>query len=145
MTTKTKIFEKELDRELKLALEGIGPIKPWLDDETGEWTFEHPLYPESCSGATKQEVVRKYPLYLRQFIEHRMKKQLAPWVEAKTQGRGGYRVGAGRPKGTVKNPTRVMRLPVDIAIWLQEDPAHIQHVRKIMIKEAQSARIKHDK
>jgi hypothetical protein len=125
-------FEIEIDSHLKIALQEIGHIKPWFDKETDEWIFEHPLYPESCSGDTKQEVIEKYPLYLRQFIEHRLKNQLAPWIEKKTGGRGGKRAGAGRPKGTVKNPTRVVRLPEDIAVWLQENPARIARIRHMM-------------
>ena len=122
-------FEKLVDRQLQLALEEIGPIKPWFDEEVQEWIFESPQYPESCSGATREEVIKNYPLYIRQFIEQRQKGNLAPWIEKKTRGRGGCRAGAGRPKGSTTLPTKTIRLPVDIALWIKSNPKNLEQIR----------------
>ncbi len=77
-------------------------------------------------------MIERYPLYIRQFIEHRLKGKLAPWVEKKTTGRGGKREGAGRPVGSSKAPTQIVRLPLDIATWIKSDPAHLQKVRRLV-------------
>ena len=126
-----KAFEKLVDEHLKIALEEIGPIKPWFDEECQDWVFEHKLYPESYGGRTKEEVIRRYPLYIRQFIEARLNGTLAPWVEKRTLGRGGKRAGAGRPTGTTKTPTRTVRLPLSIANWIKSDPRHLERVRRM--------------
>ena len=39
--------------------------------------------------------------------------------EKKTHGKGGARPGADRPKGTTKEPTKQVRLPVEIADWFK--------------------------
>jgi hypothetical protein len=124
-------FDQQVSEELKVALSEIGKVEPWFDDNVQEWVFEHPLYPESCSGSTENEVIKLYPLYLRQFIEQRMKNNLAPSVEKKTRGRGGMRAGAGRPTGSVKNPTRTIRLPIALAEWIKSDPEHLEQVRRL--------------
>ena len=126
-----KAFERLVDEHLKIALEEIGPIKPWFDHELKDWTFEHKLYPVSYGGNTRQEVIERYPLYIRQFIEHRLIGDLAPFVEKRTLGRGGKRIGAGRPVGTTKEPTRTVRLPLDIVVWLKSDPRHLERVRRM--------------
>ncbi len=128
---KTK-FDKLVDEHLEIALKEIGPIKPWYNKEVQAWVFEHELYPESYGGDTKQEVIKRHPLYIRGFIEHRLKGTLAPWVEKMTKGRGGKRPGAGRPVGTKKTDTQVIRLPSDIAMWLKADPLHLEQVRTLL-------------
>jgi len=128
---KTK-FDQLVDEHLKIALQEIGPIKPWFDPEVQEWVFEHQLYPVEYGGNTKKEVVERFPLYLQQFIEHRLKGNLAPFVEKRTRGRGGKREGAGRPVGTTKAPTAVVRVPLDIAVWLKADPNHLDQVRALL-------------
>ena len=130
-STKSK-FDLLVDEHLKIALEEIGPIKPWFDPEVQSWVFEHELYPESYGGETKKEVIERYPLYIRQFIESRLDGTLAPWVEKQTRGRGGKREGAGRPAGTTKAPTAVIRLPLEIANWLKADPTHLEQVRSLV-------------
>ena len=125
-------FDRLVDEHLKIALQEIGPIKPWFDPEVQEWVFEHKLYPESYGGKTKKEVIKRYPLYIRQFIEHRLNGTLSPFVEKRTLGRGGKREGAGRPIGSTKAPTAVVRLPLDIAQWLKADPAHLEEVRSLL-------------
>ncbi len=127
----SKTFDQLVAEHLNIALKEIGKIDPIFDADVQEWVFEHPLYPESCSGSTRSEVIKCYPLYLRQFIEQRLKGNLASSVEKKTSGRGGKRPGAGRPLGTAKTPTRTVRLPLDIANWIRSDPKHLEQVRRL--------------
>lgn len=128
-----KKFQRLVDEHWKIAMDEIGPIKPWFDPEVNAWVFEHELYPESYGGDTVEEVIERYPLYLKQFIEHRLIGDLAPSVEERTLGRGGKREGAGRPVGTTKEPTRTVRLPVDIVNWIKADPKHLEQVRKLAV------------
>jgi len=123
--------KKEIDQQLKMALEEIGEIKPWFDKKFGAWIFEHPAYPVGYSGDSQIDVTKNYPLYLKEFIKERLNDNLDPLVEKKTKGRGGSREGAGRPKGSKGTPTKQIRLPVDIANWLKQ-PAIIPHLREIM-------------
>jgi hypothetical protein len=90
-----KKFQQLVDEHLKMAMEEIGPIKPWFDPEVNAWVFEHKLYPESYGGDTVEEVIERYPLYIRQFIEHRLIGDISEFTEARTLGRGGKREGAG--------------------------------------------------
>lgn len=110
--------KKVIDAHLKKALKEIGSIDPFFDKEVGEWIFSHPLYPVEYGGETKEEVIANYPKYLREFIKHRLNDRLDPMVEKKTKGRGGKRPGAGRPRGTRKSPTKVIRLAAPIANWI---------------------------
>lgn len=130
----TPEFRRLVDQHLKIAMEEIGPIRPWFDTDCQEWIFEHPYYPESYGGDTPEEVIERYPLYIRTLIEHRLIGKIDPVVDAEMKGRGGRRDGAGRPKGTTKEPTKVIRLPVDIAMWLQDNEAHLVKVRKLMAR-----------
>ncbi len=125
--------KKEIDEHLKIALKEIGEIKPWFDKEVNAWIFEHPAYPVEYGGKSEAEVIKNYPKYLREFIRHRLDDQLHPVMEKQTKGRGGKRVGAGRPKGTKKSPTKVVRLPKDVAEWL-ERPNAIPQVRQMIAK-----------
>jgi hypothetical protein len=109
------IKEKDLTKELKIALTEIGSIKPWFEKEYKTWVFSHPLYPVECEGISSEEVIKKYPKYLAVFIEHRMQGRIDTINEKKTKGKGGYRPGAGRPIGSIKEPTKQVRLPIDIA------------------------------
>src|SRR5437588_456984 len=110
--------EKELKQELKIALDEVGTIKPWFDKEFKVWLFSHPHYPVECEGVSAAEVKKKYPKYLEVFIEHRLQGRIDEVNEKKTSGKGGYRPGAGRPKGTTSEPTKQIRVPLDIADWL---------------------------
>lgn len=114
-----------------MALNEVGKIKPWFAKDVNAWVFEHPAYPVSYAGDTPEEVVKNYPLYLQEFIQERLKDNLAPEVEKATTGRGGLRPGAGRPKGTLGIPTQQIRVPPDIANWLRQ-PGIIPHLRQIM-------------
>ncbi len=125
-------FAQMVDEHLKMALLEVGEIKPWFDPEVQAWLFEHELYPVEYGGNSKKEVIKNYPLYLRGFIEHRLNGNLASFIEAKTRGRGGKREGAGRPIGSTKAPTAVVRLPLEIAQWLKADPAHLEQVRSLL-------------
>lgn len=122
---------KEVKEHLDLALKEIGEIKPWFDSDVNEWIFSHPKYPVEYGGQTAKNVMNNYPKYLREFIKHRLNHNLNPLTEKKAKGHGGKREGAGRTKGSVKEPSKRVTLPLDIAIWI-EDPAAIQKVRKMM-------------
>lgn len=122
----------ELKNELRIALDEIGSIKPWFDDDFNAWIFSHPLYPVECEGNSKEEVQKKYPKYLEVFLEHRIEGRIGEINERKTKGKGGYRPGAGRPKGSSHEPTKQIRLPTDIVFWMKQHPDSITKIRKIM-------------
>lgn len=125
------IKEKELKKELSLALAEVGSIKPWFDKEVNAWVFEHPLYPVEYGGDSPEEVIENYPKYLKVFIEHRMQGRLAEIIEKETKGRGGYRLGAGRPKGTHKESKSRVYIPTDIAEWLKIN-SNVEKIRHVM-------------
>lgn len=122
--------KKEIDAHLKIALEEIGEIKPWYDEEVEAWVFENSLYPVGYAGNSSEEVIKKYPLHLREFIFERLNENLNSLVEKETKGHGGSRIGSGRPLGTTKTPTRQIRVPTDLADWLK-DKQNIEAVRKL--------------
>lgn len=123
----------DLEKEFQKALKEIGPIEPWWSEEDGLYVFEHPAYPVvDYAAKTPQEVIEKYKRVLRSFIEDRLAGNVAESVERITTGRGGYRPGAGRSKGSAKDKTRRISLPDDVATWLKENPAHIEKVRALM-------------
>lgn len=122
--------KKEIDEHLKTALSEIGKIDPWYDEKVNAWVFEHSHYPVGYAGKTSAEVVKKYPSHLREFILERLNNNLNPLVEAETKGHGGKRINAGRPVGTVKTPTRQIRVPIDLADWLKVS-TNIEVVRKV--------------
>jgi hypothetical protein len=133
------IQKKEIEKHLQIALEEVGEIKPWYDKEVDCWVFEHPNYPVSCGEDTPEAVIAKYPLYLREFILHRLADRLDPLVEKATKGRGGARPGAGRPKKEQKTLTKTIRLPTDLygaALWLRQHPEALPEIKKIMKKYA---------
>ena|ERR1700722_3340096 len=125
-----KITKKEITKHLAIALKEIGEIVPKYSKKFKCWYFEHPLYPVNYSGESEEEVIKNYPIYLRDFIEERLKENLSPSVEKKTKGRGGYRIGSGRPKG--KEHKSRMYLPNDIVGWLKQSPENQKRVRKLM-------------
>ena len=57
---------KEIKAHLELALEEVGEIRPWYDRRFKSWIFSHSAYPVEYAGNSKEEVVRNYPLYLRE-------------------------------------------------------------------------------
>ena len=125
---------KEIKRHLKIALEEIGEIKPQFDKKFNGWKFHHKKYPDvEYFGDSPEDVMKNYPRYLREFIKHRLNENIWESVEKRTKGRGGKRVGAGRPKGTKKSPTRRISLPLDIADWI-EQPKAIPQVRQWIAK-----------
>lgn len=124
--------KKEIDRHLKIALEEVGEIKPWFDKEVDCWVFSHKNYPVEYGGDSEKEVIRNYPKYLREFIAHRLDGRISEVNEKETKGRGGYREGAGRPKGTKSaEPTTQIRVPRDIAAWLKT-PGMINNIRGML-------------
>lgn len=122
---------KEIQEHLKTALEEIGQIEPWFDNDHKTWVFSHVLYPVEYSGDTKEEVIMNYPLYLQDFIDERLKNNLSPLTERKAKGRGGKRIGSGRPLGTTKEPKKRVSLPSDIADWIVL-PETILHLRALV-------------
>lgn len=127
-----KPTEAEIEKHYRMALAEIGDITPAFDEETGVWVFQHPLYNMEGHGDTPESCIDTYKRWLKEFIAFRLQGRLAPQVEARTTGRGGYRVGAGRPKGSRKDPTLRISLPADIATWLQQDLSHQDQVRRLM-------------
>ena len=126
-------MKSQLKQELSKALKEIGAIEPEWDDDVQSFIFEHPAYPVRYAGDSEQEVIQNYPLYLQDFIEERLKGNLAPFVEKLTSGRGGKRAGAGRKKGSIKaEPSKMVRVPVDVAQWLKAKPENIESVRHLM-------------
>ena len=125
--------KKEIDKHLKIALKEIGEIKPWFDEDVQAYVFEHPSYPVEYAGESVKKVIKGYPEYLREFILHRLDDRLHPMMEKETKGRGGKRSGAGRHKGRKKAPTKVVRLPQDIANWIAR-PSSIPQIRQFMAK-----------
>lgn len=123
--------KKEIEKELQIAFKEIGEIKPWYDKKFHTWIFEHASYPIGCEGNSAEEVIKKYPLYLKDFIEERLKDNLAPFIEKATKGHGGKRSGSGRPVGSIKEQTTQVRLPVDIAKWIKA-PGIIHNIRQMI-------------
>ncbi len=123
---------KTLDEKLVAALEKIGAIVPWHDEDVSSYVFEHAEYPlVRYAGETPEEVIQNYPLYLRDYLEEEAAGNVSP-LAVKVFGRGGTREGAGRPVGTTKAPTKMVRLPVDLAVWLKADPRNIELTEKLM-------------
>lgn len=83
--------EKEIEKHLKIALKEVGKIKPWFSKDYKAWIFSHELYPVEYAGDTEKEVIQNYPLYLKEFIQHRFQDRLSPLMEKKTKGHGGVR------------------------------------------------------
>lgn len=125
---------KEIKKHLEVALEEVGQIKPWFDEEVNEWIFSHPNYPVEYGGESAEEVIKNYPKYLREFITQRLNNNLNPLTEKKTKGHGGNREGAGRPKGSVKEAKERITLPTDLVSWFKNNPKAIELVRKTMRK-----------
>ena len=76
-------------------------------------------------------MIQNYPLYLKEFIKHRLQDRLSPLMEKKTKGHGGKREGAGRPVGSQKEEHARISLPKEIADWLKI-PGTISHVREML-------------
>lgn len=124
--------KKEIDKHLKIALKEIGKIQPWFDKEVACWVFSNKNYPVEYGGESIEEVIENYPLYLKEFIKHRLEGRLSLVNESETQGKGGYREGAGRPKGSKSAlPTKQIRVPLDIAEWLKH-PGIIENIRQMI-------------
>ena len=125
--------KSQIKKELKLALSEVGTITPWFDKDFNTWIFSSSLYPVECEGQSSEEVIEKYPKYLEVFIEHRMRGKLDAVNETKTSGKGGARPGSGRPLGSTKEATKQVRVPVDIANFMQHCPQiAYEEIRKVM-------------
>lgn len=110
-------------KEFAKALKEIGEISPWWSEEDGLFLFEHASYPMVMhADKTEKDTVEGYMRALSGFIEARLAGEVASSVEKITSGRGGARLGAGRPAGTkrgTKKPSGVVRVPEEMAIWLR--------------------------
>jgi hypothetical protein len=122
--------EKEIESHLALALEEIGEIKPWFSKDFNAWIFSHRLYPVEYAGDTREEVIQNYPLYMKEFIKHRLQNRRSPLMENKTKRHGGKRAGAGRPKGSKEEKERIY-VPKDIARFLKR-PGALAHLREFV-------------
>ena len=126
--------KKEIDKHLAIALSEIGPIKPRFSRRFKVWIFKHRAYPDvEYGGDSPEEVIRNYPLYLREFIKQRLNRNITEAVEEQTKGRGGRRKGAGRPRGSKKEPTKRISLPMDIAKWFDR-PEAIPQFRHLLAR-----------
>jgi len=131
--------KKEIAEHLKIALSEIGDIEPWFDKAVDCWVFSHKNYPVEYGGETKEEVIKKYPKYLREFIAQRLKKKVSSVNERETKGWGGVREGSGRPLGSKgAYPTVQIRVPEDIANWLRQ-PMMMQMIRQMLEGYGKSA------
>ena len=127
--------KKEIESHLKIALDEVGKIKPWFDKNVNAWVFGHPAYPVEYAGESSEDVIKGYPLYLREFIKQRLNDNLAPFIEKKTKGHGGKRKGSGRPKGTKKEFKKRLYLPTDLVDWFQDHPLKsILSVRRLIAR-----------
>ena len=126
---------KEIKEHLKIALNEIGEIKPWYDRVFKKWIFSNPDYPVEYAGDSKEEVVKNFPIYLRDFIEERLNDNLNPLTEKEVKGRGGKRDGAGRPVGSKKEHKSRIYLPDDVVNWFKQQPESIPQVRQLIKKQ----------
>jgi len=122
--------EKEINRHLALALKEIGDIKPWFSKEFKAWIFSHDFYPVEYAGDTKEEVIQNYPLYVKEFIRHRLQGRLSPLMEKKTKGHGGRPEALDHHKCIKEEKVRVY-LPKDIADLLKE-PGALMYLRGLI-------------
>jgi hypothetical protein len=126
-------FKKEIANHLKIALDEIGEIKPWFDKDVNAWVFSHCSYPVEYGGDSREDILKGYPLCLREFIKQRLNHNLSLVTEKQTRGRGGKREGAGRLKGTKKEPKKRISLPRDVATWFDK-PDAISQFRQLVAK-----------
>ncbi|MDP1834897.1 MAG: hypothetical protein Q8K75_03115 [Chlamydiales bacterium] len=81
---------KELAAHLALALQEVGEIKPWYDRKFKAWIYSYRLYPNvEYAGQSNREVIERYPLYLKEFIHHRLNESLSDVSERGTLGTAG--------------------------------------------------------
>ena len=80
--------KKEIELHLSAALEEIGEIRPWFEEDVDAWVFSHKNYPEvEYADTSKEDVIKHYPEYLREFIRHRLNDNITERAEKKTKGR----------------------------------------------------------
>lgn len=108
--------KKEIKKNLKIALKEIGEIKPYFNKKFRTWVFSHPLYPDvEYAGDSLEDVIKNYPLYLQEFIKQRLNQNISEGIEKKTKGRGGKRIGAGRPRSHKKIIKTRIYVPKEVA------------------------------
>ena len=70
---------KEISDHLKIALKEVGEITPWFDKNFNAWIFSHKKYHDvEYAGDSKEEVIKNYPKYLKEFIQHRLDDNIDP-------------------------------------------------------------------
>jgi hypothetical protein len=128
--------KKEIDQHLQIALKEVGKIKPWFDKKVNAWVFGHSAYPVEYAGDSCEDVIKGYPLYLREFIKQRLNNNLAPFIEKKTKGHAGKHMETGKPKATKKEGKKRLYLPTDVANWFQKHPSQsISTIRRFIAKD----------
>ena len=122
----------ERQQHLDIALQEIGEVLPLWSEESQMYVFEHEAYPAVMhADPDREKAAEGYLRALQGFIQERLEGNIAPFMDRITSGRGGARPGAGRPKGSVKGKTKMVRLPEDIAIWIKQGQ-HLEQVRALM-------------
>ena len=122
-----------MKEDLEIALAEIGPIEPWWSEDNGMYWFEHDAYPYVMHGDPDIEKTKLgYMRALKGFIKDRLTGNLDETVDRISSGRGGVRSGSGRPVGTTKAPTKLVRLPVQVADWIKADPVHLEQIKRLM-------------
>jgi hypothetical protein len=131
--------QKALNLALATALAEIGDITPWPSEyDEGHYLFEHPAYPMVYySDPDPAVVTERYKLVLKEFLQDRLKGQVAEATEAITSGRGGARPGAGRPKNSKQaEPTVQVRINATLAAKLRRNP-QAQRLALLALQQAE--------
>ncbi len=83
--------KKEINEHLKKALIEVGEIKPCFAKEFDAWIFKHRAYPDvAYAGDSPEEVIRNYPLYLREFIKQRLDNNISEIAEKEVRDASAY-------------------------------------------------------
>lgn len=83
-------YDKFLELELQKALNEIGNIQPWYDENVKSWVYSNVLYPTVEAGEdTAEETVNIYKLYLKEFLQHRICGNIPMKHEYDTAGNAG--------------------------------------------------------
>ncbi len=104
---------KKIKEHLRIALQEIGEIKPTFIKKFNAWKFSHKKYPDvECFDDSAEAVIKKYPLYLREFIKHRLGGNIWESIEKRLKGAvGNVRVLEGR-KEPKKHPLEEFLFPL---------------------------------
>jgi hypothetical protein len=106
----------------------------------GEWICKAPIGYKNVTLSTGKKtievdvltahyVIKMFELYASGLYSL---KKIEDEIAKKTKGHGGLRLGAGRPKGSVKETKGRISLPNDLISWFKNDPEAIELARKTM-------------